>query len=206
MALAEARRRMYDRYLIPDDKILFASQDQIESAGCSDGRVTYLGVCGLNGAGVVVIISRAGAIIGHIAHAGKFWNPSRSWPEESVWDPNMGMGTKMGMGTGMKGLNDLFLTHQHNWYRKDQGVNAVVVSAASDTEEGDNTTQSIEDATELVRSQLVEWQIPVREATYRARDSNDPLGPANAMILVKISHEAQGVWLNDEVVVSPSPR
>ena len=41
MALRAAHSVLYN-------KISFASQDEIKSAGCSDGRDTYLGACGLN--------------------------------------------------------------------------------------------------------------------------------------------------------------
>ena len=151
-------------------------------------------------------------MIAHVARAEDYWNLSRFWPERSAGDldtrlrmkKEVGMGP--GQGTGLKALTDLFLTHRHDWYGKDHGVYAVVVSAASDTEEGDNTIKPIQGATELVRRQLVEWQIPIREVTYRARASNDPLGPANATVLVKISHKAQEVWLNHDPVYVSSPR
>ena len=77
----------------------------------------------------------------------KTTQPSRSktQTEPDVNSPACGMT----YNSCEKALRDLFLTHRHSWYEKDQRVYAVVVSAASDTEEGDNTTKPIQGATEI---------------------------------------------------------
>lgn len=196
MTTKEVHDRMCDAYSISHRDILFARKDQVVSTTCIGGRAPCLGVCELNGASVVVIISRINAIIAHLARVDGYWNPSRYTPEET-W-------RNLDMKTGMESLIDHFLMHRHDWYGEDHGVYAVMVSAAADnSDEGENALQN---ATAMIKKQLEEWRIPVRETTYPAHSSNHPSGPTNAMVLADLrDSDVPRVWVNKEVIAAPNP-
>lgn len=150
--------------------------------------ITSLGAWNLNGNSVVVIVSKRAAILANIA-AIQDIRDLQSYQDGSSID---------NARVQMASVARYFFQYQYLFTAEEDDVYAVVVTGMRHGNVG------FPEATEFIHDKIAQHEIPLRKVTYECYFSGEPLGPADAAVIVDFSDpDGPQVWVNDTRVTKP---